>query len=96
MEEHEFEQPNLKNMVSIPLSFFDKLLKCYYGDGPRNEEKYASRSPESPAVEVVETGSSLKDLQLDSGLPQGYKPKGVALRKIEALNATREDQVTEE
>jgi hypothetical protein len=96
MEQQEFEVINHGNMVSIPLAYFDKLLKCYYGGGPRAEEKNVSRAPESPAVEVVHTGTDFRELGMESGLPKGYKPKGVALRKIEARNANREDQATEE
>tara|TARA_Y100001938_G_scaffold135254_1_gene196710 strand:+ start:19520 stop:19810 length:291 start_codon:yes stop_codon:yes gene_type:complete len=96
MDLHEFENTEHKNSVVIPLSFFDKLLKCYYGDGPRADERYAKREPESPAAEVIETGDTLKDLQLKTEFPEGYVPKGVALRKIEARNARREDKATEE
>ena len=96
MAQPEFENIEHKNSVVIPLSFFDKLLKCYYGSGARADEQYASRAPESPAVEVVDSGESLKDLHLQTGLPDGYEPKGVALRKIEAQNGRREDQTPEE
>ena len=96
MDQASFENTEHKNSVVIPLSFFDKLLKCYYGGGARADEQYASRAPESPAVEVVDSGENLRDLHLQTGLPKGYEPKGVALRKIEAQNARREDQAPEE
>jgi len=96
MDAQEYERTDSRNSVSIPLAFFDKLLKCYYGSGPRAEEKNVSRAPESPAAEIIETADSLKELQISTGLPQGYEPKGVALRKIEAKNAGRQDQTTEE
>ena len=96
MDQPEFEKVEHKNSVVIPLAFFDKLLKCYYGSGARADEKYASRAPESPAVEVIDSGENLKDLRLQTGFPKGYEPKGVALRKIEAQNVHREDQATEE
>ena len=83
MEEHGFEQVDSRNSVVIPLAFFDKLLKCYYGSGPRHEEKGVNTE-------------SLRDLQLKTSLPKGYQPKGVALRKIEARNADRSDQANEE
>ncbi len=95
MEEHGFEQVDSRNSVVIPLAFFDKLLKCYYGSGPRHEEKGVQAAQESPAVEVVNT-ESLRDLQLKTSLPEGYQPKGVALRKIETRNADRSNQVNEE
>ena len=50
MEEQRYERTDSQNSVVVPLAFFDKLLKCYYGGGPRDSEKYAQRAPESPAV----------------------------------------------
>ena len=96
MEAQEFEHNKSQHSVSIPLAFFDKLLKCYYGSGPRADEKYAKRTAESPAAEIIETEDNLKELKMATGLPTGYEPKGVALRKIEARNAGRQDQTTEE
>ena len=96
MEVHEFEHSDSRHSVSIPLAFFDKLLKCYYGNGPRADEKNVDRAPESPAAEIIETTDSLRDLQISTGLPKGFEPKGVALRKIEAQNAGRQDQTAEE
>jgi len=95
MEEQRSERPDSQNSVVVPLAFFDKLLKCYYGSGPRESEKYAQRAPESPAVETP-SAESLRDLQIQTSLPSGYVPKGVALRKIEARNADRSDQTNEE
>ena len=95
MEEQRYERTDSQNSVVVPLAFFDKLLKCYYGGGPRDSEKYAQRAPESPAVETPNT-ENLRDLQLKTSLPEGYQPKGVALRKIAARNADRPDQTNEE
>ena len=92
MEEHGFDSGKT---VVIPLAFFDKLLKCYYGGGPRENEKDVQQVFESPATEVLTTEPT-PGLEMATGYPAGFKPKGVALRKLEAKHGAGHDQATEE
>jgi len=78
----------------VPISYLDRLLRCYYGHGPRDGETIEQFKPENPSTEVV-GGFDLKGLDLVTGMPKGFSPKGVAKRKQEAANAHRHDSVTE-
>lgn len=77
----------------VPISYLDRLLRCYYGNGPRDLEKSETLEFESPATESV--GMNFRNINLNTDLPEGFKPKGVAKRKQEAKNANRHDSVTE-
>ncbi len=78
----------------VPISYLDRLLRCYYGRGPRDGEQVEQYAPENPSTEVV-GGFDLKGLDLTNGMPEGFKPKGVAKRKQEAANAHRHNSATE-
>jgi hypothetical protein len=90
------EQPGFdpRYHAVVPVSYLDRLLRCYYGNGPRDGETIKDFEPESPGTEVV-GGLNMKDLELITETPQGYKPAGVAKRKQEAKNANRHDPATE-
>ena len=89
------EQPGFdpRYHAVVPISFLDRLLRCYYGNGPRDLEKYESIQFESPATENV--GMDFRNIDLDTGLPSGFEPRGAAKRKQEANNANRHDSATE-
>ena len=78
----------------VPISYLDRLLRCYYGQGPRDGERVEQYAPENPSTEVV-GGFDLKGLDLVTGMPKGFQPKGVAKRKQEAANAHRHNSATE-
>jgi|TARA_R100000664_G_C2637170_1_gene63927 hypothetical protein len=90
------EQPGFdpRYHAVVPVSYLDRLLRCYYGNGPRDGEKFSGFEPESPGTEVV-GGLNFKDLELVQETPEGYTPKGVAKRKQEAKDAHRHDPTTE-
>jgi len=74
-----------KNCVVVPLAFFDKLMRCYYGNGPRdgwgNDFQMA---PQNPSTEVISDISKLKDTTIETNVPFGFEPKGYAKKKIKA------------
>ena len=78
----------------VPISYLDRLLRCYYGQGPRDGERVEQITPENPSTEVV-GGFDLKGLELVTDAPKGYTPKGVAKRKQEAADAHRHNSATE-
>jgi hypothetical protein len=85
------------NCVVVPMAFFDKLLRCYYGTGPRDGDPVHRLAPESPAVEVIPDITHLKEAYIDTSAPPGYTPRGAALRKSKAKQSgTRHDQAPEE
>jgi hypothetical protein len=86
-----------KNSVVVPLAFFDKLMRCYYGTGPRDGEQPYQIVPENPTTQVIPEISELKNTTIGMETPKGYKPKGVAERKLKAKQSgTRHDKTTEE
>ena len=78
----------------VPISYLDRLLRCYYGTGPRDGEKIEQLNLENPSTEKI-GGFDLKGLDLVTGMPKGFEPRGVAKRKHEAVNANRHDSATE-
>jgi len=90
------EQPGFdpRYHAVVPISFLDRLLRCYYGTGPRDGEQHQAFKPESPGTEVI-GGLNLKDMSLETNSPKGYTPAGVAKRKQEAKNAHRHHSATE-
>jgi len=90
------EQPGFdpRYHAVVPVSYLDRLLRCYYGSGPRDGERVSGFEPENPSTEVI-GGFDLKDLELVQEHPEGYTPKGVAKRKQEAKDAHRHDSTTE-
>jgi len=78
----------------VPISYLDRLLRCYYGTGPRDGEKVEQIALKNPSTETI-GGFDLKGLDLVTDMPKGFQPKGVAKRKHEAANANRHDSATE-
>ena len=86
-----------KNSVVVPLGFFDKLMRCYYGTGPRDGEKPYQVVPENPTTQVIPEISELKNTTIGIDTPKGYKAKGIAEKKLKAKQSgTRHDKTTEE
>jgi|TARA_Y100000310_G_scaffold322809_1_gene382328 hypothetical protein len=86
-----------KNSVVVPLAFLDKLLRCYYGTGPRDGDPIMKFSPENPSSEIIPEISNLKGITIDSNVPPGYKPKGFAADKLKAKQSgIRYTETTEE
>jgi len=86
-----------KNSVVVPLAFFDKLMRCYYGTGPRDGEPQYQVVPESAATEVITEMSDLKDTTIGMMAPKGYQAKGVAEKKLKAKQSgIRHDKTTQE
>lgn len=77
----------------VPISYLDRLLRCYYGHGPKDGEREKLFEVESPATEIKSV--DFQNFDLDSGLPKDFKPRGAAKRKQEAKNANRHDSTTE-
>ena len=90
------EQPGFdaRYHAMVPISFLDRLLRCYYGTGPRDGEPVQPFKPESPGTEVI-GGLTMKDMELEINTPQGYAAGGVAKRKQEARDAHRHNTGTE-
>ena len=84
------------NSVVVPLAFFDKLMKCYYGNGPREGESQYEFVPESPAAEIPQALTErLRDTWVETTTPGGFEPKGAALRKNKVnQSGSRHDQAT--
>ena len=57
-EPQEYEH---KNSVVVPLAFFDKLMRCYYGTGPRDGEQPYQVVPENPTTQIIPEISELKN-----------------------------------
>ena len=73
-----------KNCVVVPLAFFDKLMRCYYGTGPRDGNPEYQLAPQNPSTEVISEISKLKDITIGTETPQGYEPRGIAAEKLKA------------
>ncbi len=85
-----------KHSAVVPLPFLDKLLKCYYGTGPRDGENPGDTFvPSSPAVEIpgskTQDEIDFRDTFIKSTLPQGYTPKGAARRKLDRVAVARSE-----
>jgi len=86
-----------KNCVVVPLAFFDKLMRCYYGQGPRDGEDVYHFAPENASSEIMSDISKLKDTTIRTDMPPGIKPRGIAEKKIKAKErGTRHAKTTEE
>ena len=86
-----------KNSVVVPLAFFDKLMRCYYGTGPRDGGSEYQLAPQNPSTEVISEISKLKDITIETETPLGYKPRGIAAEKLKAKDrGTRHHKTTEE
>lgn len=86
-----------KNCVVVPLAFFDKLMRCYYGTGPRDGDPQYQFTPENPSSEVIPDISALKDITIAMEGPKGYEARGVAAEKLKAKErGTRHHKTTEE
>jgi len=83
-----------KNSVVVPLAFFDKLMRCYYGTGPRDGDPPYQVVPENPSTEVIPDISELKNTTIGIETPKGYKPMGHAAEKIKAKDGTRHSKTT--
>jgi len=78
-----------KHSAVVPLAYLDKLLRCYYGVGPRDGENTPDTfTPSSPAVEIqspVEQDKvDFRETFVKSSLPEGYFPKGAAARRLKS------------
>ncbi len=85
-----------RNSVVVPLAFFDKLMKCYYGTGPRDGESIYDFKPENPSSELVTDISDLKETTIELMSPKGFEPMGVAAKKQKAKDGIRHDKTTKE
>jgi hypothetical protein len=92
-EPQEYEH---KNSVVVPLAFFDKLMRCYYGNGPRDGSPPEQFIPQNPSTELITEISQLKDTTIRKVTPDGYEPRGVAAEKLKAKQSgIRHDTTTE-
>ena len=85
-----------KNSVVVPLGFFDKLMRCYYGAGARDGEANYEFKPENPSSELATDISDLKDTTIELMSPKGFEPMGVAAKKQKVKDGIRYDKTTEE
>ena len=85
-----------KNCVVVPLAFFDKLMRCYYGQGPRDGEPQYQLTPKNPSSEVIPEISELKDITMKAVTPKGYEPRGIAAEKLKAKDGIRHRKTTKE
>ena len=84
-----------KNSVVVPLAFFDKLMRCYYGTGPRDGDPQYQFAPENPSTELVPDISKLKDTTIEINTPLGFEPRGIAAEKLKAKDGIRHRKTTE-
>ncbi len=85
-----------KNSVVVPLAFFDKLMRCYYGTGPRDGDPQYQFTPENSHTEVIPEISNLKETTIGTEMPPGFIPRGIAAEKIKAKErGTRHGKTTE-
>ena len=87
MENQKFEggsgfDPRYSAVVPLPL--LDKLLKCYYGAGPRDGENEVLPPQLSKGVEFQGPSEDidLRETFIKTKMPEGYIPRGAAKRKI--------------
>ena len=85
-----------KNCVVVPLPFFDKLMRCYYGTGPRDGNPEFQITPQNKSTEMVPEISRLQNMTIESNTPKGYEPRGIAAEKLKAKDGTRHHKTTEE
>tara|TARA_R110000824_G_scaffold8336_3_gene37638 strand:- start:7898 stop:8188 length:291 start_codon:yes stop_codon:yes gene_type:complete len=83
-----------KNCVVVPLVFFDKLMRCYYGTGPRDGDLEYQPIPQNLSTEVIPEISKLKDITIEAETPRGYSPRGIAAEKLKAKDGTRHHKTT--
>jgi hypothetical protein len=72
---------DLANVVMVPLPYFHRLMRCYYGEGPRDGEEpagYVQAEPESPGTHK---GVALDETVLARIFQSDMKPRGAAARK---------------
>ena len=79
------EDPKFNNHVLVPFAFFDKLMRCYYGEGPNDSnQKPEPIIYEGPTTEVNNMElDSLKNMQIQTTMPSGFVPGGSLKRKME-------------
>ena len=85
-----------KNSVVVPLAFFDKLMRCYYGNGPRDGDPQYHLAPKNPSTEVIPEISELKDITMKTVTPSGFEARGFAAEKLKAKDGIRHRKTTEE
>ena len=88
------QESEYKNSVVVPLAFFDKLMRCYYGTGPRDGGSEYQLAPQNPSTEVIPEISKLKDITIETDAPQGYQALGIAAEKLKAKDGTRHHKTT--
>ena len=80
----------------VPIAFLDRLLKCYYGYGPREGEQPVDRNVKVPeTTEPSYDVDQMRDMFVRSEYPPGYEPRGAAKRKAELRDGKRHDQTAE-
>ena len=95
--ETEPQKYEYSNCVMVPLPFFDKLMKCYYGNGARDGETEFDFIPENKSSEVFSGISDLKNITIDSTTPEGFTPSLFSATKLKAKErGTRHSKPTEE
>jgi hypothetical protein len=90
-DQQEYE---VKNNVVVPLAFFDKLMRCYYGTGPRDGDPQYQFTPENPSSEVIPDISKLKNTTIEMMAPTGFEPRGIAAEKLKAKDGNRHRKTT--
>ena len=84
-EQKKMDNPKFNNHVLVPFAFFDKLMRCYYGEGPNYKNQ--SSEPviyEGPTTEVNNMElDSFKNMQLQTKMPPGFVAGGSLKRKME-------------
>lgn len=83
---------NLKfdNHILVPFSYYEKLVRCYYGEGANDKSLQLIKEQnivyEGPTTETNNIQvDSLKNISLETRMPSGFKPGGFAKKKFESV-----------
>ena len=85
------------NSVVVPLAFFDRLMRCYYGNGAKDGQEEYKFKPENKSSQTIGEISKLKGITIENNKIPGYEAKGVAAKKLKAKqDGIRHSETTEE
>lgn len=84
------EDLKFNNHVLVPFAYYEKLVRCYYGEGANDKNLQLQKEQnivyEGPTTETNNIQvDSLKNVQLESRMPSGFKPGGFAKKKYRSI-----------
>ena len=87
---------NYEHTNSVVVPFFDKLMRCYYGNGAKDGQQEYRFEPENKSSETIGEISKLKGITIESEEIPGFEAKGIAAKKLKAKQSgSRYTEITE-